>query len=170
MMIRTQLQTERLRLRLFTLADVHIMFELNSDPEIIKYAEATPARDLQEARQRLEQGPLADYEQYGYGRFAVELKETGKVIGFCGIKYLPEIDLPEVGYRYLKEYWGTGIGTEAARVCVDFARDDLKIKKLIALIMPENTGSIKVAEKLGMTKGPLIHVYDVDAFQYEMML
>ena len=169
-MIRTQLQTERLRLRLFTLADVQIMFELNSDPEIIKYAEATPARDLQEARQRLEQGPLADYEKYGYGRFAVELKETGNVIGFCGIKYLPEIDLPEVGYRYLKEYWGTGIGTEAARVCVDFARDDLKIKKLIALIMPENTGSIKVAEKLGMSKGPLIHVYDVDAFQYEMML
>lgn len=169
-MIRKELQTERLRLRLFTLADVPIMFELNSDPEIIKYAEATPTRDLQEARQRLEQGPLADYEKYGYGRFAVELKETGKVIGFCGIKYLPEIDLPEVGYRYLKEYWGRGIGTEAAMACVDFARDDLKIKKLIALIMPENTGSIKVAEKLGMSKGPLIHVYDVDAFQYEMML
>ena len=169
-MIRKQLQTERLRLRLFTLADVPIMFELNSDPEIIKYAEATPTRDLPEARQRLEQGPLADYEKYGYGRFAVELKETGKVIGFCGIKYLPEIDLPEVGYRYLKEYWGRGIGTEAARVCVDFARDDLKIKKLVALILPENTGSIKIAEKLGMSKGPLIHVYDVDAFQYEMML
>ena len=169
-MIRTRLQTERLRLRLFTLADVQIMFELNSDPEVIKYAEATPARDLQEARQRLEQGPLADYEKYGYGRFAVELKETGKVIGFCGIKYLPEIDLPEVGYRYFKEYWGRGIGTEAARVCVDFARDDLKIKKLIALIVPENTGSIKVAEKLGMSKGPLIHIYDVDAIQYEMML
>jgi RimJ/RimL family protein N-acetyltransferase len=169
-MIRTQLQTERLRLRLFTLADEQIMFELNSDPEIIKYAEATPARDLQEARQRLEQGPLADYEKYGYGRFAVELKETGNVIGFCGIKYLPELDLPEVGYRYLKEYWGRGIGTEAARVCVDFARDDLKIKKLVALIVPENTGSIKIAEKLGMSKGPLIHVYDVDAIQYEMML
>jgi len=169
-MIRTQLQTKRLRLRLFTLADVQIMFELNSDPEVIKYAEATPARDVQEARQRLEQGPLADYENHGYGRFAVELKETGNVIGFCGIKYLPEIDLPEIGYRYLKEYWGRGIGTEAARVCVDFARDDLKIKKLIALIVPENTGSIKVAEKLGMSKGPLIHIYDEDAIQYEMML
>jgi len=169
-MIHKQLETTRLKLRLFTLDDVEIMFELNSDPDIIKYAEATPARDLQEARQRLEQGPLADYENYGYGRFAVELKETGNVIGFCGIKYLPEIDLPEVGYRYLKEYWGRGIGTEAARVCVDFARDDLKIKKLIALIVPENTGSIKVAEKLGMSKGPLIHIYDVDAIQYEMML
>jgi ribosomal-protein-alanine N-acetyltransferase len=170
LMIRTELETARLRLRLFTLDDLQIMFELNSDPEIIKYAEAEPARDLQEARQRLEQGPLADYEKYGYGRFAVELKESGKVIGFCGIKYLPEIDLPEVGYRYLKEYWGRGIGTEAARACVDFARDDLKIRKLVALIMPENTGSIRLAGKLGMSKGPLITIFDVEAFQYEMML
>lgn len=168
-MIRTQLETERLKLRLFTYDDLPIMFTLNTDPDVIKYAD-TPAKDMAEAKQRLEEGPLADYEKYGYGRFAVELKETGKVIGFCGIKYLPEIDLPEVGFRYLKEYWGKGIGTEAARVCVDFAREYLRIKKLVALIIPENIGSIRVAEKLGMTKGPLIHIYDVDALQYEMML
>ena len=168
-MIRTHLETTRLRLRLFTHDDLQIMFKLNSDPEVIKYAD-TPARDMEEVRQRLEQGPLFDYEKYGYGRFAVELKETGKVIGFCGIKYLPEIDLPEVGYRYLKEYWGKGIGTEAAKACVEFARADLKIKKLIALIIPENIASIKVAEKLCMSRGPLIHIYDVDAYQYEMML
>ena len=168
-MIRTHLETTRLRLRLFTHDDLQIMFKLNSDPEVIKYAD-TPARDMEEVRERLEQGPLFDYEKYGYGRFAVELKETGKVIGFCGIKYLPEIDLPEVGYRYLKEYWGRGIGTEAAKACVEFAREDLKIRKLVALIIPENIASIKVAEKLGMSRGPLIHIYDVDAYQYEMML
>ena len=169
-MIRTELETERLRLRLFTHDDVQVMFELGSDPEIIKYAEPEPVKDLQEAQQRLEEGPLYDYEKYGYGRFAVELKETGEVIGFCGIKYLPEIDLPEVGYRYLTEYWGRGIGTEAAQACVEFARDDLNIRKLVALIMPGNTGSMRVAEKLCMKRGPLIHVFDVDAYQYEMML
>jgi ribosomal-protein-alanine N-acetyltransferase len=168
-MIRTQLETERLRLRLFTHDDLPVMHVLNTDPDIIEYADS-PAKDLAETRKRLEQGPLADYKKYGYGRFAVELKETGKVIGFCGIKYLPEIELPEVGYRYMKEYWGSGIGTEAAKVCVEFARKDLKISKLVALIIPENIGSIKVAEKIGMTRGPLIHVFDEDAFQYEMML
>ena len=125
---------------------------------------------MEEAKQRLEQGPLSDYQEFGYGRFAVELKETGEVIGFCGIKYLKEIDLPEVGYRYLKEYWGRGIGTEAARACVEFARQDLNINKLIALIIPENTASIRVAEKLGMTRGPQIHIFGVDADQYEMEL
>ena len=168
-MIRTQLETTRLKLRQFTHDDLQVMYILSTDPDVIKYAD-TPARDMEEVRERLEQGPLADYKKYGYGRFAVELKETGKVIGFCGIKYLPEIDLPEVGYRYMKEYWGRGIGTEAAEVCVGFARDDLKIKKLIALIIPENIASVRVAEKLGMTKGPLIHIYGEDALQYEMML
>jgi ribosomal-protein-alanine N-acetyltransferase len=168
-MIRTKLETKRLSLRLFTHDDLQIMFRLGTDPDVIKYAD-TPCKDLEEAKQRLEQGPLADYQKYGYGRFAVELKETGKVIGFCGIKYLPEIDLPEVGFRYLKEYWGMGIGTEAAQACVTFARQDLKHEKLIALIVPENIASIRVAEKLGMTRGPLIHIYDTDAFQYEMKL
>jgi len=169
MKIRTALETERLRLRLFTLDDLPAMYELSTDPDVIKYAD-TPVKDMAEARQRLEQGPLADYQKYGYGRFAVELKETGEVIGFCGIKYLPEIDLPEVGYRYLKEYWGRGIGTEAAKACVRFARDDLKVNKLVALIIPENIASIRVAEKLGMSRGPLIHVYDEDVLQYEMKL
>ena len=167
-MIRKRLETERLRLRWFTDDDVQVMYELNSDPDVIRYAEASPARDLVEARRRLEKGPLADYVKYGYGRFAVELKVTDEVIGFCGIKYLPEIDLPELGYRFLKKYWGVGIGTEAARVCVDFAREDLGIEMLVALIDPENTASIRIAEKLGMTRGPLIHIYDTDAFQYEM--
>ena len=169
-MIRKRLETERLRLRWFTDDDVQVMFELNSDPDVIRYAESSPARDLEEARQRLEQGPLADYEKYGYGRFAIELKATDEVIGFCGIKYLPEIELPEVGYRLLKRFWGKGIGTEAARVCVEFAREDLELKKLVALIEPENGASIRIAKKLGMTRGPLIHIYDTDAYQYEMNL
>jgi len=169
-MIRSRLETERLVLRLFTPDDVQAMYDLNSDPEVIRYAEAAPVRDLQEAREKLESGPLADYAKYGYGRFAIEDRETGEVIGFCGIKYIPEIGLPEIGYRLKRSYWGRGLCTEAARACVDFARNDLKIGKLVALIMPENTASIRVAEKLGMKKGPLINIYDVDALQYEMLL
>lgn len=169
-MIRTQLETPRLRLRHFTPFDVQIMFELNSDPEVIRYAESTPTLNLDEARERLQQGPLDDYRKYGYGRFAVELKTTGEVIGFCGIKYLPEIDLPEVGYRFLKAHWGKGYGTESARACVDFAREDLEIKKLIALIMPDNSASINIAEKLGMRRGALINIFDTWAYQYEMRL
>ena len=168
--IRTRLETERLVLRLFTRKDVRAMFRMNSDPDVIRYAEPEPAKDLDDAMSRLEKGPLYDYETYGYGRFAVEWKETGEVIGFCGVKYIQELDLPEVGYRFFKEYWGKGIGTEAAQACVEFAREDLGVEKLIALIIPENIGSVRVAEKLGMIRGPLIEIYGERAYQYEMLL
>jgi RimJ/RimL family protein N-acetyltransferase len=156
-------------MRLFKPSDVQVTYELGTDPDVVRYAD-DPLKDMDEARRRLHEGPLADYEKYGYGRFAVELKKTGEVIGFCGIKFIEEIGLPEVGYRFLKAYWGKGIGTEAARACVEFAREDLGFEKLVALIVKENVASIRVAEKLGMTRGPLIHIYDVDAYQYEMML
>ena len=90
------------------------------------------------------------------------------MIGFCGIKFIPELGLPELGYRYMTSYWGQGIGTEAARCCVDFARTDLQVEKLVALVVPENIASIRVAEKVGMHRGPFIHIYDTDAWQYEM--
>ena len=169
-MIRTRLETPRLNLRLFTLDDVQAMFDLNADPDVIRYAEPTAVESLDEARKLMQDGPLSDYRKYGYGRFAVEWKETGEVIGFCGIKHIPEINLPEIGYRYLKRFWGRGIATEAARACVGFAREDLKISKLVALIVAENAASIRVAEKLGMARGPLIHIYETDAYQYEMLL
>jgi len=169
-MIRSRLETERLVLRLFTPEDVQAMYDLSSDPEVIRYAEAAPVKDLEEAREKLESGPLADYAKYGYGRFAIEDRGTGEVIGFCGIKYIPEIGLPEIGYRLVRSYWGRGLCTEAARACVDYARNDLEIGKLVALIIPENAASIRVAEKLGMQKGPLISIYGVDALQYELLL
>ena len=79
--IRTRLETERLVLRLFTRDDVQAMYEMSSDPDVIRYAEPEPAKDLDDAMSRLEAGPLHDYETYGYGRFAVELKET---VGWAG--------------------------------------------------------------------------------------
>lgn len=168
-MMRKMLETERLQLRHFNHDDLPVMHVLNTDPDIIRYADE-PSKDIKETRSRLENGALADYQKYGYGRFAVDFKPTGELIGFCGIKYLPEIDLPELGYRFLTRYWGMGIATEAAHACVAFAREDLQLTKLIALIIPENTGSVRVAEKVGMRKGPLIEIYGERALQYEMTL
>ena len=168
-MIRTRLETERLQLRHFNHDDLPVMHILNTDPDVVRYADA-PSKDIEESRSRLVNGPLADYQKYGYGRFAVDFKPSEELIGFCGIKYLPEIELPELGYRFLTQFWGMGIATEAARACVSFAREDLKLTKLIALIIPENTGSIRVAEKVGMNEGPLIEIYGERALRYAMTL
>lgn len=148
-MMNDVLETERMVLRAFTLDDVDAMFELNSDAEIIRYVGNTPFKSMEEARSSLIEGPLRDYEVYGYGRFACVLKESGKVIGFSGIKYLTEIDENELGYRFLPQYWGLGLAKEAARAVIPFARARLKMSRLVSAIHPDNTGSKNVVSKLG---------------------
>ena len=149
MMMNDILETERMVLRAFTLNDVDAMFVLGSDPDIIRYAGNTPYQSVEDARNYLIEGPLRDYEIYGYGRFACVLKESGKVIGFSGIKYLTEIDENELGYRFLTQYWGLGLAKEAARAVIPFARDRLKMSRLVSVIHPDNAGSKNVVGKLG---------------------
>ena len=153
------IETPRLGLRQFRLDDVQDFFVLGSDPEIIRYAQDTPFSDLAEAYRVLREAPLADYEKYGYGRLAVVLKQTGELIGFCGMKYIQELGRNELGYRYKRQCWGKGLGTEAGLATLDYACRQLGMDEAIALILPENVGSIRLAEKVGMQRIEEIEIY-----------
>ena len=145
------IDTGRLLLRRFTLDDLPAFYHLASRPEIIRYAQSTPVASLEEARELMKAAPLRDYATHGYGRFACVWKETGEVIGFSGLKFVPEIGDTELGYRFFKEYWGKGLATEAGRASIEFARSDLGLTRLVAMVHPENVASAKVVEKLGFT-------------------
>ncbi len=93
--------------------------------------------------------PFQDYATYGYGRFACVWKESGAVIGFSGVKYVPEIGETELGYRFLPEFWGRGLATEAGRASIEFARAELGLQRLVALVHPDNHASANVLQKLG---------------------
>lgn len=143
------LDTGRLILRRFTLDDVPALYQLCSRPEIIRYAQSTPLASLEETREFMQAVPFRDYATYGYGRFACVWKESGAVIGFSGLKYVPEIADTELGYRFLPEFWGMGLATEAGRASIDFARSDLGLKRLVAMVHPDNVASAGVLVKLG---------------------
>jgi [ribosomal protein S5]-alanine N-acetyltransferase len=145
------IDTGRLILRRFTLDDLDAFLQLGSRPEIIRYAQSTPLASLEEARELMQAAPFQDYATYGYGRFACVWKETGDVIGFSGLKYVPEIGDTELGYRFLPEFWGRGLATEAGRASIEFARSDLGLKRLVALVHPENAASEEVLGKLGFS-------------------
>lgn len=142
------LETPRLVLRAFTLDDVDAMYQLMTVPQVIRYVGNTPAQSPQDTLDYLHQHPLRDYQIYGYGRFACIWKETGQVIGFSGIKYLEDIQETELGYRFLPEFWGRGLATEAGQAVIQFAQA-LGLKRLVAVIHPDNAGSQHVAVKLG---------------------
>ena len=144
------IETERLWLRRFTLDDVDDACEMNSDPDVRKYilGEGKPSRDR--VRELIEKNTLADYEKYGYGRLAIVHKADNRFIGFTGLKYLDDMQEVDVGYRLVREYWGRGLATEATRPTVAYGFNELKLDRVIAMALPDNKGSIRVMEKLGL--------------------
>jgi RimJ/RimL family protein N-acetyltransferase len=142
------IDTARLILRRFDEHDLEAFYQLCSRPEIIRYAQSTPVASQAEALQFMKAAPLHDYATCGYGRFACVWRQTGEVIGFSGLKYLPELDDTELGYRFFREFWGMGLATEAGNASIDYARDDLRLKRLVALVHPDNFASAKVLAKL----------------------
>ncbi len=143
-------ETERLVIREFEMHDVSSLYALNSCTDIMQFIPGKPSASVEEAEKILREVILEDYRQHGFGRWAVEHKQNGEVIGFCGPKYLPDFDKVELGYRYFKPYWGKGIGYEAASAVLAVMPDYCHCQDVIALIDPDNMGSAKLAQKLHM--------------------
>jgi len=120
-----------------------------SDPEVQKYT-GDQIIDSIGAMERAIQVRIENYQKYGYGRWATFLKDGMQFIGWAGLAYLPEFDEIDLGYRFMTKYWGRGIATEASRAILDYAFDELKLSRIIAIAMKENKASIKVMEKVGM--------------------
>src|SRR5438270_8344805 len=144
------LETDRLLLRQYVEEDADAFFKLNSDPEVLRFVPDKRLLNVEQARQILIDHPIADYRKYGFGRGACILKSTGEQIGFAGLKYLEELGEVDVAYRLMPVYWGQGLASEAAIASVRFGSDNLGLKQIIGLVMPENIASVRVLEKTGL--------------------
>ena len=142
------IETKRLLIRPFKMEDIEPSYTMNLDAEVSKYTVDGGVVSKKEIERRIIENVFGDYAKYGFGRLAVELKEENKFIGFTGLKYLEDMDEVDLGYRFMKEYWGKGIATESGKACVNLGFNKLGLKKIIAMVLPENTGSIHVLEKL----------------------
>ena len=145
------LETKRLILRHLILPDLDDLWALYCNPNIIRYIPDAP-RSREEAQEELEWHMHGHPRYPELGLWATIHKQTGKFIGRCGL--LPwEIDGQdevEVAYTIAREYWGQGLGTEAAQAILQYGFVTLNLPRMICLIEPENIASQKVAEKLGM--------------------
>jgi RimJ/RimL family protein N-acetyltransferase len=142
------IETERLLIRPFSRKDIAPSYAMNLDAEVSKYTGDGGVVSKEEIERRIVENVFGDYQKYGFGRLAVELKAENKFIGFTGLKYLEDMDEVDLGYRFMKEYWGKGIATESAKASVELGFKQLGLKKIIAMVLPENTASIRVLEKL----------------------
>jgi [ribosomal protein S5]-alanine N-acetyltransferase len=144
------IETERLFLRCFTETDASLIYELNLDPDVTRYT-YDPLIDLEQAAKILKESILTQYALYNFGRWAVHLKSSGEFIGWCGLKYRSELHEVDLGYRFKKQAWGKGYATESALACIKYGFETLKLKRITGRAVIENTTSIKVLEKCGMT-------------------
>ena len=144
------LETDRLLLSEYVEEDAEAFFKLNSDPEVLRVVPDKALLNVEQARQLLIDHPIADYRKHGFGRGACILKSTGEQIGFAGLKYLEELGEVDVAYRLMPTHWGLGLATEAALASVRFGFADLGLKRIIALVMPENIAPVRVLEKTGL--------------------
>lgn len=143
------LETERTYLRNLTPKDADDFFNLNLDQEVLIYTGDKPFQTIEEAKNFLEQ--YDQYEKYGVGRLAVIEKRTNEFIGWCGLKFSPDLDEYDIGFRFNRENWNKGLATETAKKCLEFGFDNLNLKVIVGRAMKENKASIKVLEKIGMT-------------------
>lgn len=160
------IETERLILRPFRMDDVVPSHEIDSDPEVTRYTNDGGVKSMERIETLIRDVVLADYARYGFGRFAVDLKETQEFIGFCGLKYLPEYNEVDLGYRFRRTLWGKGIATEAGRACIDFGFTELALDSIIAMVLPENKASVRVMEKLGFKFSHVLEEDGINICQY----
>jgi RimJ/RimL family protein N-acetyltransferase len=147
------LDTPRLLLRQWRDDDLDALAAINADPAVMRYIH--DGRPLDRAATA---GRLAlwrrHWDEHGFGLYAVELRETGELIGFTGLAvpvFLPEV-MPavEIGWRLAPRHWGSGLATEAATAVVAHARTGLGLDRLVSIHVTGNEASARVMVKLGM--------------------
>lgn len=142
-------RTKRLCLEKIGIKHKGNLFKLLSNPEVHKYFPKTLDQNESEAFfEEIQHRYNAD----GYCFWAVIRKSDNLFLGICGLlsQTIDGQKETEVGYRISNEYWGHGYGTEAAKGCMQYAKEMLKLASIISLIRPENLPSIRVAEKNGL--------------------
>ena len=142
-----KIETDRLLIRPFVEADFDPFANMVADPDVMKYIADGKALPRHKAFYYMKECIMLE-KTLGYSRYAVLLKDSATFIGFCG--YKPYLDNNDLGWRYAKEYWGKGYGTEAAMAVLKFGLEELKMEKIVCIAHPENIGSIRIMEKIGL--------------------
>ena len=148
------LRTERLVLRGWRDDDLDSLARLDADPEVMRYILDGAVWDRRRSAEGLRK-MVGEWEELGYGRFAVEVGATGELIGWAGLavpSFLPEV-MPavEIGWRLARGSWGKGYATEAAAAALRFGFEECGLERVVSIRHVENVRSGRVMEKLGLS-------------------
>lgn len=151
------METERLQLCEWNAKDWIDFKPIATDPEVMRYIGPGIAWDDMRIQSFVER-QIDNADRLGFCLWKLIERESRRLIGFCGLKYLGTSDDVEIGWWLARDRWGRGLATEAARRALQFGFDEASLARIVAIAQPENLASINIMRKLGMTcQGNLRH-------------
>ena len=159
------LETERLILRPLDERDVTEIYAMRSDADVMRFI-----REPQNREESVNWVKLVSsrWQTEKIGFCALLEKSSQTFIGWCGVWRLQETNEIEIGYAVAKNFWGKGLATEAALVFLQYAFENLKPEKIVAVASPENAASVRVMEKLGMRYDCTGEFYERELVHYSI--
>lgn len=144
------LETERLTLRPVVESDAALILALMNDPAFIQYVADRGLRTSDDAARYIAEKMLPGFRENGFGMNVVALKESGIPIGTCGLFKRKPVDDLELGFAFLRDFWGQGFAYEAASAMMAHGSNALGSTRIVAATSPNNVSSINLLEKLGL--------------------
>ena len=143
------MKTERVGFSVWKPEDIALAQRLWLNPEVTKYICSSGSFSQREVKERLEK-EIGYQNKHKIQYWPIFYLQTGNFIGCCGLHhYRPEDDIYEIGFHLLPDFWGRGLGVEAANAVIDYAFETLNANDLFAGHNPDNLGSATVLNKLG---------------------
>ena len=163
--IADELETARLRLRLFRPEDLDPMCEITSNPEVMRYIGYGHPLTREQTETNLNT-IMRGFRRRGYGRWALERRDAGRLIGYCGLSSgNPEVGI-ELAYMLARAEWGKGLALEAGRAALRYAFEALGVASVAGLTLHGNQRSQTVLERLGLKFVRNARYYDFDCVHY----
>jgi [ribosomal protein S5]-alanine N-acetyltransferase len=144
------LDTERLNLRRMTLDDAEFILKLLNDAAFVRFVGDKGVRTADDAREYISTGPMASYDRHGFGLWVVELKVSRTAVGMCGLLKREALTDVDIGFAFLPEHRCRGYAFESAAAVLRHGRVVHGLKRILAITVADNAGSIRVLEKIGM--------------------
>ncbi len=144
------LETDRLFLRRLAPDDAEFMLDLLNQPSFIQFIGDRGVRTVEAARAYILNGAVKSYERNGFGLYLTALKESGVPIGICGLVKRDALENVDVGFAFLPQFWLKGYAYESASAVMDYGRNVLGLLRIVGITAPDNAGSIRVLEKIGL--------------------
>lgn len=146
-----KIETDRLIIRKYTSEDAPFIFKLMNSEGWLKNIGNRNINSLADAEHYLLDKYMPSYDKHGFGPYLVTLK-NGEEIGSTGIYQREDLDFPDIGFAFLPEYFHKGYAFEAANAVMQYASTHLEIHKLVGFTLPNNTSSIRLLKKLGLSE------------------